>query len=133
MAYTSAGKKRISGGIQLSCYAEDILEVEKLVEIVDDYKVAYPSAPSNKVIGHVQVANKVEDGDITIAAYGWHVAVFKSGAAVTWGPVVVSVDAYGVPVVINYDAKTHTPDQIIGQALTHADAADADVDVLTTR
>lgn len=130
MANTNTGGV-ISGGVQLTCYADAELSPYQPVEIVDDYKVAVPTTQASlNVIGVVGTANTAAGRDLSVSARGTKVITGQSAAALAVGAVVVNADGKFRNYNASYPGGGDSCCAIVGWALTHADGADEDVDIL---
>jgi hypothetical protein len=131
MVYQNAGQRR-TNGIAVTMACDSLVTISHCVEIVDVYTCDIPAADGSlNIVGEVVVANKIAGGDVTVETRGSKVCVLKSGAAIAVGLVVVDSNGH----VINYDASpspggAHDCLAVIGIALTTADSAGHDVDVL---
>lgn len=153
MATKTVGGK-ITGLLALTCEAQVDLEIGDNVMLTGPYEVelADGTAP---VLGRVSVANKgrvgatfpdhITPGDCTVEARGWYVAKCVSGAAITAGQYVYNDPDNDGKKVLGLDstpaefanlaaATTYVTlmNHVIGIALTSADSADDDIDVLYT-
>jgi len=124
---TLAGN-RIPGGIQVTVYAADKIAKGTIVEIVDPYKVAVPSAAgSDKILGMVMTDQKNAGDEFIVEARGKAIQTLKCGAAISApGPVVIDDEGKVIPLT----AEGNADRAIYGLALTETAEADELVDVL---
>ena len=145
---TLAGN-RIPGGIQVTVYAAAKIAKGTIVEIVDPYKVAVPSAAgSDKILGMVMTDQKNAGDEFIVEARGKAIQTLKCGAAISApGPVVIDDEGKVIPLTaLSLDVTEATGDlegavadvafkgnadrAIYGLALTETAEADELVDVL---
>lgn len=119
-------KQRLSNvlAIRVTCPTNVVLN--QPVVLSGDKTVAAISAAGEHIVGYVDVHAKDVDFCTIRTPYTERRDDRVSGAAVSVGPIVF--DAAGK--VINFVDATHTPDAIVGVALTAATGADETIETL---